>query len=599
MKIYSIVAFMVFATIFLCFVPFASCMDTPDITIIPSKITANSSFLVIADPHPDADEIIRVEWMVPTISSYVFGLLPKDGDNWACYFSNTDDTSTCGPSPFEMTTKELGIGVDWRMHFNATNQDLEHTGEIETVEIGGIELIPNEIIVNTNNRSAYVKIYPQFISGGGVPVSGVSYSVYNENFAEVATGNLEYNAIGGFYFEDITFSGGGDYFIAFEAEKTDGGDFGGGVVKVSMGGALPGEDDVIEAQSVSRNVVLNSAQDSYTESGYTLTNIGSANLTNLTLYVDGSLDDYLAVEVEDSDIVLEPGKSTTFSFTVESPSGQGLGINTFARIYANVSENGIITIENISVGSILFNISLSFIGSGVQDPCEGKSDGALCPGGKCVHETCILGGFDCLSDDDCGSGEECIGLVCMSAGGCPSGSTCYAGTSSSDCPDKTKYSGKTCEYENGSGVCCEAVECTVNSDCTTPEPFCVKNNCVECRDDDDCDAGYVCNVNKQCEEIQATACPSGSTCRSSCLATEDATGYKCDLSEAGTLDGVCCEPGGTIGGEGDITPIIFVVVIIAIISVGVWYYFKKYKGRGRRGRSKEEEDLEKELEEEF
>lgn len=598
MRKFALLPFAILVLAILYLMPSASGLQA-GLTVIPSKVTANAGFIAVADPDPLPNEVVRVDWQVIGEGVNEIGLFPNIGNQWICYFSNTDTSSICGPSPFTSTTVDLAS--DWQIVLLTTNQDGDTATETHSVEVGGIDLTPSILKAFEDSKNVSIIIYPKQL-GFGIGVSGVGYSAYYSNMTPIKTGDLDWeDGISG-YKGNITL-GFGDYFIAFEADESGAGtDFGGVVVSVSMerAGVVPGVGYVVEGPNITKSILFSHSGQSFQGSG-SFTNIGDVNLVNLSMDVLSGLTSYLSVIPNDPDL-LEAGESGGFSYTVENiPAGSGLWINTWVDVLANVSGNDTV------VGRIFFDIAVSVQGTG-GDECLGQSDWATCSGddGRCVLQTCVVGA-ECIDNDGCLGSNICQGLRCVSPGGCLLGSTCYQGADSSDCPTEdppTVYTGTNCDLTDDEvGICCNSVECLSSTDCSDPTPYCLSSNeCVECLSPDDCDEGYTCNINKQCE-AEFTPCPSGGSCLDAgdgCPSEYTSTGSPC--SEAGIADGICCEQ--LAAPEGDMT-FIFIIAIVVIIGVGAWYYFKKYKkgggggGRGKRGRSKEEEELEKELEEEF
>jgi len=604
------IAILVFVLASLLVVPSAFALVAPDLTYYPTKVTADAGFLAVADPHPGVNDVIRVEWLKSAGvggTGALMGLFPKIGNQWICYFSNSDQNSTCGPSPFTTTT---AFGGEWSLQLTSINQDEDSATQSHVVEVGGIDLTPSSTTIDTNDETVDVIICPREVETGlGKLVNSINYHVYKSDMTDTGiSGTIDFDAGIGCNVGTID-TGLGIFFITFDGEESGAGtDFGGVAINVSVtrtSGIGP-SGYVIDAETIIKSLGFTLPGQSFTGTG-NLTNLGENNLTNIT--VNTSLyESQLNITVNPTNNgILEPDESTTFSYTVGNiASNEGLYLNTWFDIHSNVTVDGTVIDENEKVGEVIMKLSVSYGGGTSENPCTGLGDGSSCPGGQCVKETCIAGGFDCISDDQCSAGEACQGLMCVSAGGCPSGSSCYAGTSSAACTGSTTAIIPIVSCLTGTdepGICCIAVECIDDDQCSGSTPFCYNNQCVECTTNDDCTGEEVCQDN-QCQSQQATICPSGSECRTECYAGETQTGYWCDISAPGALDGMCCESGSTPDEEGDMT-LIFIIAVVVIIGAGAYYYFKKYKksgGRGRGGKRKkmsEEEDLEKELEEEF
>jgi hypothetical protein len=615
----TLLLFVLPVLVLLCLAPLSSGISSPNINFYPTTITKDSAFVAIAEPNPGFGEVVRVEWQTTDGVDTRSGLFPFEDGMWMCFFSNTETSSTCGPSPFTQTGVELG--ATWEIDLTAINQNGETTTETHEIDVGSINLVPSYLTLYPSDEIVYVAVYPKYIdSGVGISVINVDYSIYNTDMTVVKTGQLDWVLEMGAYRKNITLAP-GDYFMSFKATQNGGTDFGGVIINLTMpggeGGGEPGTTDgyVVSAQNVTGKTIefytTGQTFNGYAN-GFTLTNVGSSDLENLTADVPDSLSDYLDVRVYESEF-LGSGDSTKFNFTIgDIPAGESLHVDTFVDIVANVSEGGVVTEEDAVVGQIYLQIAVSVIG-GASGECTGKQDSTSCASntGLCVLETCVIGA-ECVESDDCSGSQVCQGLSCVSAGGCPTGQ-CYFETCPSTAPELTIFTGYTCDFSGsgaGDGSCCNPVECVDSNDCAgSLEPYCYSNTntCVECLSDSDCGSGYECSGGKQCV-VSAVSCFTGFCydIEDGCPTGSTNTGTSCTSPNSGITSGVCCELSGGNGGTGegmDIIQILFIVIIVFIVGVGVWYYFKKVRGkgrgRGRRGRSKEEEDLEKELGEEF
>ncbi|HLD77600.1 MAG TPA: hypothetical protein VJB16_01090, partial [archaeon] len=84
------------------------------VTFIPDKLAGNGSFLMEVAPGIAG---ARVSWLIPAAGETGYGQVPKQGSRWFCYFSNSDNESTCGPTPFSLST----LGFDpYEVQINAT-----------------------------------------------------------------------------------------------------------------------------------------------------------------------------------------------------------------------------------------------------------------------------------------------------------------------------------------------------------------------------------------------------------------------------------------------------------------------------------------------
>ncbi len=170
-----------------------------------------------------------------------------------------------------------------------------------------------------------------------------------------------------------------------------------------------------------------------------------------------------------------------------------------------------IDFELFEIRSVLSEGSLAL-------PCMADSDcddGKFCTGEeKCLQGICTPGEFpctpllmcdeliggcvECIDEDDCGSGTQCIDGECKSDSAC---------TTDADCND-----GRFC---NGQEEClygtCQAgpAPCSVNCDESL-------DRCVACLTNDDCDDDLYCNGAELCVDDECVGgvapCASGQTC---------------------------------------------------------------------------------------
>ncbi len=541
-------------------------ISEPTVRFIPDNISANSSFLMIVDPHPEDWESVAVHWSVggEAYGGYYpkTGLLPRVNDKWICYFSSTDPSSTCGPTPFTQAT--VGY-TPYEMIIYAANQNDYVVNTTVPVEVGSIVLT---IQINPTENGASITVWAD------APVEGVSYTVYRaDTLSEVSTGLLEwYQPIRG-YTGDVELSD-GEYYAAFTASSSSGPDFGGGVVKFNVGAVYEPSYTQIKADSVYWNPVIDlSVSDKASTSRFSITNTGPDTLTDLSARVPSDLSNIMNVVLPSDS--LSPNESMHYTITIRNIDS-GMDINTNIEILS-----GSVVIKKIPA-----HIKVTVKGIGRENFCLGKQDGTYCNGGVCCDETCVQDAQCCPgSTQNCRSDETCENYICVKAAStqCSVGS-CFPGESALDCPAGTTYTQETCTISGSPGVCCEEVNpCAGKSDGDScPNGICCDNVCVQgdCCDDSQCSSGEQC-VNHRCTTSEVHTCSVGE-CLLSCDEGMIPTGESCDLY--GSEDGICCVAGGDTGW-------IVIPIVIGIAAVAGFFIYKKFGSRlFKRGEEEGEEE---------
>jgi hypothetical protein len=325
--------------------PSALAISTPNVTFIPSQISANASFIAIADAG--LSNPTRVSWIVPGVGDVFYGSFPRTDNNFACYFSNTDATATCGPTPFTFST----IGFDpFTMQIDSINQYGETGNVTLDVAVGGIKLTPD---ISINDTHIYMVIYPS----GGMPL-GVNYAVYNENLT-LYSGykSMEKDIKTGWYTGNFAILP-GSYFIAFSATSSS--NFGGGVSKITIPGGgevctIPEngkskEEYVITADDVSLSKVYINKNQKFEQKGFKMTNIGNETVSGLTVSVPSAISSYLSIILEET--TLAPNDTGFFNVKLDNIENS-MNINTVVDITSGTD----------TVGEISVNIPVSVIGA--------------------------------------------------------------------------------------------------------------------------------------------------------------------------------------------------------------------------------------------
>lgn len=346
-------------------VPSVPALATPNITFIPSEFSANSSLILIVDPG-QVSEPVSIMWSCPECVFLRHGLpeegmgsVPRVGDKWYCYFSNTDNASNCGPVPFTATTYSFSP-------YNFIVSSMDRYGEIRkrniTLNTGGVGLTINTSISgNTVEMTVWAD----------TSVSGVYYTVYSADTVEPVpgmSGSLSYYIPIRGYTGNVTLEH-EDYFIEFRANAVIGGDFGGELVKVPLkqpGVVLP--DGVVEVKDiviepVILDIMINRNQE-FEQSGFEITNLGNVTIRNLSVSVPGHLVDYLEVDLASD--TLSPGGHIFFTVTLKN-------VQNAMWISTNVN----LTSNNTFIKYMPVNITVSVI-----NECIDVQPGCVIPTGE-------------------------------------------------------------------------------------------------------------------------------------------------------------------------------------------------------------------------
>ena len=204
--------------------PCVQALDAPNITFIPSMFSKDASVIAVADMG--AAGSVRVSWRL--LPSLDFGLIPKVDDKFYCYFSNSDPTSNCGPSPFTATT----IGLDpYTFIVNAVDGLKQTSNASLQFHTGSITLLPTTQLLDNTLKMV--------VAARGALPTRVKYSIYRVS-------DLSSLAVGRELTYDITtdrFSGEevlstGEYYVAMWAyvgTESEPDDFGGDLLRVTVG----------------------------------------------------------------------------------------------------------------------------------------------------------------------------------------------------------------------------------------------------------------------------------------------------------------------------------------------------------------------------
>lgn len=322
-------------------VPGASALRTPNVTFIPPVLSINSSFLAVADPGTGAS--IRVGWTIPGFEN-AYGLFPLVDGKYTCYFSDSDQSSNCGPVPFKYST--IGM-APYTMFVEAIDSYGAKTNLTRQVDIGSMSLSPTVQVTGST-------VYMVVSSRGGIP-SSLLYSVYKTDLTPVQTNSqLTYNIVTD-RFTGNTDLGQGEYYIAFWGAMTGNTDWGSALLKISVGEAgAPSGPGLVQADEVDPQWLVNAGQ-TYQQTGFKLSNTGGSPVSNITVELPSTIDTYIDVSLDKTSL----GVNETTFFTV-SFSGSQTGLRLLGD--AEVKSGDTV------LGTIPFNIRVSIIEGGQVTP---------------------------------------------------------------------------------------------------------------------------------------------------------------------------------------------------------------------------------------
>ncbi len=195
------------------------CSAAPTVTFYPvdKLVSANSSFILRADPNTLARPI-RITWSVIGGGERAVGSFPLVDGSGVCYFSNTDENSTCGPSPF-VSAGEQQLYVNVITPSGTVNAT-------KTLNVSGIQIPMN--LIDVVDNTIYLRV-------GGEMGSDytLSYQIFNGDLDLVVSERpLTYDPVGGRHVANHTFSDTGVYYVFLRAEK--GGNSGSNVYRVYL-----------------------------------------------------------------------------------------------------------------------------------------------------------------------------------------------------------------------------------------------------------------------------------------------------------------------------------------------------------------------------
>jgi hypothetical protein len=448
-------------------------LPEPEVTFIPGQLSAESSFVMIADPGSVGGSV-RITW----VTDEGYGHLPYINGRYMCYFSDTDYQSTCGPSPFRYPTSE---GYPYIMDVNTFDSELNQGNTSLEVEIGGLKITP-DVSIDFDTGSATILVYttPSI-------ADSIIYKVFDSSFNPKTSGYLPLTRITGTpYYNGSVELGSGIYYIAFKANSSD--DFGGGIIKVSMAAGEDGYEGVLQADPVNIDVLVEAGSEPNLPKNKRVMNALNQTFEGLSITLPQDVSKYVSITIPNSTI--GPYESVYYTINLHGITSS-LDINTMADINSG---------GGALLGRIPLKMRISYTSGGITD-CSQLEDGADCLGGICCEGVCQEKA-ECCVDSDCASGR-CSGFRCASVTvdiSCTRG-TCITGLS---CPSGQEETGETCTSGGVSGICC-AGECAGNPDLTEcTGGICCSGACITAPGADCC-SSIDCPGEELCEDHVCTA----------------------------------------------------------------------------------------------
>jgi hypothetical protein len=497
-------------------------LPDPDVTFIPDRISAESSFAIVADPGSVGGSV-RITW----VTDEGYGHFPYVNGRYMCYFSDTDFQSTCGPSPFRYPTTE---GSPYLMDLFSFDSHGNQGNSTVNVEVGGLKISP-DVTLDLDHGIVNIIAYTT-----PTIAESMSYKIFDENLDPKTAGYLPLERITATpYYNGTVQLDPGTYFIAFKGETAS--DFGGGMLKVEMAqisNGNGGEDGILQADPVDIDVLVQAGAEPSLPQNKRLINNMNMSFEGVTIELPTEVSRYLSITIPNSTI----GPYETVYYTMGlTDISSSLDINTMADVRSG---------SGTLIGEIPIQMRISYTSAGVTD-CSELADGADCLGGICCNGICAKKA-ECCKDSDCSSGRCSTSNRCEQGGTtdltCSSGS-CLTGVLT--CPDSMDEVG-TCRTSGVTGLCCSdggpIGECSGKSDLETCSGgICCSSECVVAENADCC---------------LSIHCPGDELCRSNVCQLPDTPG-----------------PGD---GEGlDLFTLILVIAIVAVAGVVAFMFLKKRK----------------------
>jgi len=332
--------------------------EITDIIVIPGNVSADGSFIVKVETNGQFEPVRLPYWASAIIHGPISdsadqftGQIPKVGDDYVCVFSNDPDLSTCGPTPFGVPTEELGTVIDCQTNpqgygcFAIEMKDAyteflelideadilyleiytdilgkfgylaeEKSNDTAQISIGGIRLEP---LITIEEENVTIQV------GTGGKFADVKYAVYYKNltvFQDYKDMERQPSMFYMAHFELIP----GDFYVAFEALKSDGSDYGGTVYNLTIpysaaypdycDGVIPLPSGVLSVERVHWKPIIDA--DKHTETNFRMTNDGNDTLYNLSMEIPDAHSDYIEIDLQKT--TLTGGSSGHFTISLDN-----------------------------------------------------------------------------------------------------------------------------------------------------------------------------------------------------------------------------------------------------------------------------------------
>jgi hypothetical protein len=564
-----------FALVFSFLVSAALALPTPNVEFIPDMISENGSFLMIVDPMVH-DKSIRVTWKVPGFLDTNIGLLPREGDKWICYFSNDDKDATCGPTPFSASWDQYDILIE----------SVDSGGEtgnksFDNFEVGAIKLTPQ---LTPFGGSVDMIVFPS----GGLPKE-VLYAVYDSSFKK----KIDYTLLSrdpatGYFTGRANLGVPGTYYFAFKTDDQSA-SFGGGLIRQDVGvgtGLISGS---VEADPVILNLLLNKTQ-VYRNINNQIKNIGSKNLTGLSVVVDSKIANMVSIQLEKK--TLRAGESGYFTVKLENVNNR-IDVATFA----NVTSNGSV------VGQIFLNLNISVLGECTSTACPicpTAGQGRFTFSDTVWQEDYLVGATPKMDFVITNNGDSDLTVDIPNTG--------TLGSSASITTDEIIPAGGTgtlsIELSPVFAGTYSGIITVTTSDGS--QNIIVNTNFYNDISDDIVTAKTELDLllSSDIDSLTLTELDAELTQAEDDLNFGDyksaSEGYATAAAKVALLtdlvsSGFTPPSNGGGSGDGDSTGIIIILVIVLVVLVGVFVYLKKFKGASGGGFGGSDEDIEEEL----
>ncbi|MBI4182003.1 MAG: hypothetical protein HY520_03485 [Candidatus Aenigmarchaeota archaeon] len=326
------------ALLLLALAPPAAAVIPPDVTYIPAQFSAGASFIAVA--QADLDRAVRVNWLVGDVAG-AYGAVPRQGDKFFCYFSNSgpeiftaaSPQAFCGPTPFLLATTPA---FPTQMVLNAYDAQGGTASHTENVTVGGFAL---NAVVTVENDTVFLVIAPQ--GGVGLPATVTADIISQDNISSVIGGPRQLaQDLRTLYFTGNISVPPGAYFLILHAVGSS--DFGGDahplLVGVAAGGqCLPsgggGGSYALVADAVNIPGLFLSPGGVYEKSDYHLSNTGNEVISGITPLIPEAYRSILQITLLGNNS-LTPNATTFFKVTLSGIS-QATQITTVVNLLAN------------------------------------------------------------------------------------------------------------------------------------------------------------------------------------------------------------------------------------------------------------------------